>query len=142
MNWFKNTIWIISHINVLNFIWLALTVPHVLLWCYQQNYCNLWRVQISSTNTSGPMSLLQSINAHLMMNTENQSLFKANYCVFKWQTITHFPNWRGVLIKLLFLSWILWRTMNISFSYCGYKIPDNTHCPMHTSFRSKTPGPT
>jgi hypothetical protein len=59
-------------------------------------------VQISSTNTSGPMSLLQSINAHLIMNTENQSLFKANYCVFKWPTITHFPNWRGVLIKLLF----------------------------------------
>jgi len=32
--------------------------------------------------------------------------------------------------------------MNVSFSYCGYKIPDNTHCPVHPSFRSKTPGPT
>ena len=101
MNWLKITICDYFSYQCLNFIWFALTVPHVLLWCHQQYYYILWRVRISSTNTSAPTSLLQSINAHLMLNTENQSLFKANYCVFKWQLITRFPNWRRLLIKLL-----------------------------------------
>lgn len=97
----KSQFAIISHISILNFIWLALTVPHVLLWCYQRNYYNLWRVHINSTNISAPTSLLQSINAHRMMNIEKLSPFKVNYCVFKWQLITHFSNWTGLLIKLL-----------------------------------------
>jgi hypothetical protein len=92
MNWFKITICDYFSYQCLNFIWFALTVSYVLLWCYQQNYYNLWRVHISSTNTSAPTSLLQSINANLMMNTENQSQLKANYHVFKWQTITVFPG--------------------------------------------------
>jgi len=103
MNWFKITICNYFSYQCLNFMRFAMTVPRVLLWCYQQNYYNLWRVHISSMNKSAPTSLLQSINSNLMMNTENQSLFKANYCVFKSQTINYsLPKLKRAPYKITF----------------------------------------